>query len=116
MERFRAQRRRRWAAPCLMIAGMLGMGCYGPLSFLAQVDNKTGLPREVRVVSESKDRRAELRADVAPGGSAVLDAEGTAWAEVDGVRRFEMDRSNAAVEIWERPGAAPAWPRTGGRP
>ena len=104
------------AGAWLAIGSMLGIGCYGPVSFLAQVDNKTGLPREVRLVSESSDRRAELAADVAPGGTAVLDAQGGAWAEVEGVRRFMLDRANPSVEVWARPGTAPAWQRSGGRP
>src|SRR4051812_44047054 len=79
------------------IGAMLSISCGYPTPFLAQVDNKTGLPREVRVVSESGDRRAELVADVAPEGSVVLDAEGSAWAEVEGVRRFQLDRCNPAV-------------------
>jgi hypothetical protein len=98
---------RAWCAALggwVAIGAMLSISCAsGPSTFVAQVENKTGEAREVRVVSQIDERRVEVSADVPPGGVVAQRTEGHARAEVGGDTRFDLTWGNPSVEVWENP-------------
>jgi hypothetical protein len=100
------------AVPAAIVGVLLGLGCGNPYtSFVAGVDNKTGATREVTITSREESRRSQLVADVAPGGSARLEARGNPYelrvmAEVAGVPPFPLTEQTPMVELWDR---GPTW-------
>jgi hypothetical protein len=101
--------------PLLVLGAMLSLGCGGPRSFVAEVDNRTDEPQQVRIKTIEDKRESVLTVDLPPRGTAVCDVTGyktSAEAELGEQRRpLDRDRPRNEISIVKRNGRAVFWPR-----